>query len=77
MKYGPQVGITVSIDGYFHPVAVDWSISLTGADDTTAQIAVHKAETAGLDFVKAKMQPQISAVEDAVYAAVKERFNLP
>jgi hypothetical protein len=70
MKLAPQVGITVSIGPDFRPVAVDWSISLTGADDTPSGVVLHKAESAGVDFVKQEMQPEI----DAVISALKEKF---
>lgn len=51
-------------------VDVDWS--LTDAGDSPQQIAIHRAESAGIDFVKQEMHPEIADVE----AAIRERFNL-
>lgn len=71
MEFAPQASIEFTFGGG-QPVRVDWSLSLTGGDDTPQQILIHKAESAGVDFVKEQMHPEIVAVE----AAIRERFNL-
>lgn len=71
MEFAPQASIDISFGGG-QPVRVDWSLSATGADDSPQQILIHKAEQAGVDFVKAKLQPQLDQLE----AAIRDKYNL-
>lgn len=63
--WAPQASVELTFGGG-QPVRVDWSISTVGADDTPQQAMIHKAEQAGVDFVKEQMHPKIAEVISAL-----------